>query len=191
MNDMLLILQMLQNGDLGGTSSNSTSYIAYAYHESIFNNINNRNDFAAGDSAINITFNYYEGEEGKGVYDIISTNLANKDANELWNSTIAVLPVTGDNTIIENGSRPIVLSHFTYDSENDCFFCDFDFFGKSLYWHKDEGYEFTGTIKGTACIYYKQQPESTPSQLGFNTCTLDASYGVLSYTYTYNHRNRR
>lgn len=183
MNDILLLLQMLQNGDLGGTSSNT--YIAYAYHESIFNSIDNRNTFAAGDSAINIRFTYDEAD--KGVYDIINTNLANKDANELWNSTIAVFPVIGDNTIIENGSRPIVLSHFTYDSENQCLFCDFDFFGKSSYWHKGEGYEFTGTIKGTACISYEPQPKSTPSTLNFNTCTLDASYGVLSYTFTYNH----
>ena len=184
MNDITLLMQMIQNGDLGSTSSN---YIAYAYHESIFNSIDNRNGFAKGDSAINIGFNYYDGEEGKGVYDIISTNLANKDANELWKSTIAVFPVTDDNTIIENGSRPIVLSHFTYDSENQCLFCDFDFFGKSLHWYKDEGYEFTGTIKGTACISYTVPPKSTPSTLNFNTCTLDASYGVLSYTFTSHH----
>lgn len=186
MNDITLLMQMIQNGDLGDTSSTSNSYIAYAYHESIFSSIDNRNDFAQGDSAININFGYYEGE-GNGVYDIISTKLANKDANELWKSVIAVFPVTGDSTIIENGSRPIVLSHFTYDSENQCLFCDFDFFGKSLYWYKDEGYKFTGTIKGTACISYTVPPKSAPSTLNFNTCTLDASYGVLSYTFTSHH----
>ena len=52
--------------------------------------------------------------------------------------------------LIENGSRPIVLSHFTYDDELNSMFCDFDFFGVSSYWYKGDGYTFKGTIKGLA-----------------------------------------
>lgn len=182
MNDTLLLLQMIQNGDLGAGSS--SLYIKHANHQHIFYNIDRQINNGEDDSMIDIPFPDDESDED--IYLFIRNELSKKDVKELWNTSIVLYPITSSQGEVENQSRPIVLSHFIYDSENGSrLVCDFEFFGKSFYWFKpdEEGYEFTGTIKGIACFTYEGGLNS--DNFNFNTCTLDVSYGILQYTFVY------
>ena len=87
-NDLLMLINMLQNGDLG--TSNSDTYFVLDNHSSIFYQLDrfvkNNSD---KDDRIPIDF---EIESTTNVFSVIRNNLSNKNADELWNTIIIVLP---------------------------------------------------------------------------------------------------
>ena len=193
MNDVLLLLQMLQNGDLGGGTS-SGSVITYS------------EDFWRLFGAL---------DNQRGSIDSKLISLTNSDLIDKLDSLLPPnnFPITADyltrlvNTKIilhpqvDRGEQfkvaPIILNNFYCDYDG-FLHCQFEYMGEN-YWkyvyRGEEGYLANGYIKGTITFVNYQPPASVedspkreqtrevsaPSNI--NAMVLDTTYGMFSLTY--------
>lgn len=174
--DLLTLLQLIKNGDLGGGSS-SNVFTAIEPLDSIFGNIYSKKNSSGNIDPQHIALQFTNTLDN-GVWhyikDLLDSNLA---PEELAKVKIIILNGNEDGKYLDDGNsgnRPIILSNFTNNGDNNSgFLCDFEFFGANGYNQDGGGWIVRGAVKGMAGFILNKMNDFTVLDITLGWSTIN------------------